>query len=103
MGTGKLSFLVGWYASRKLKALKKKFADASGLRKAFYAADKNGNGKLDSTEFMDLCKSLDLQLTHSELEAAMVTLDANWDGGVDYEEFKFWYQQDDNVAPAVKE
>ena len=59
----------------------------SMMSSEFQLADKDGNGSLDEKEFMSFLKSMPLNLTKREINAAMIAADANGDGKIEYLEF----------------
>lgn len=54
---------------------------------AFQMADKDGNGFLDQKEFQAFLKDMPLNLTKKEVNAAMLSYDANQDGKISFQEF----------------
>ena len=61
------------------------------IKPAFAKYDKDGSGNIDKEELRALSTDLGHSLNDEELEAALIDLDLNKDGVVDYEEFKRWY------------
>ena len=54
---------------------------------AFQIADKDGNGYLDTKEFQAFLKDMPLNLTKKEMNAAMLSYDADNDGKISWQEF----------------
>ena len=54
---------------------------------AFQLADKDGNGYLDTKEFQTFLKDMPLNLTKKEMNAAMLSYDADNDGRISWQEF----------------
>jgi Ca2+-binding EF-hand superfamily protein len=57
------------------------------IRDMFKAADANGNGELDRTEFMEAMRQLNFGLSKKEIKSLMAHIDKNQDGKINYEEF----------------
>eukprot|EP01043_Picozoa_sp_COSAG02_P059618 COSAG02_NODE_7632_length_2925_cov_1.298655_3_plen_70_part_00 len=53
--------------------------------------DMDEGGTLDRDEIRDLARSLGNQLTDAQLDQAMVEMDEDGSGEVDFEEFFDWY------------
>ena len=70
------------------------------LRKAFAAADSDGNGAIDSREFRALCADvLPPNTTDSDLEALLAQLDQNHNGSLDLGELLGGFSNAAAVAP----
>jgi Ca2+-binding EF-hand superfamily protein len=57
------------------------------IRKAFIAFDKNGDGRISTSEFKNLLKDQGYKANAGEIEKLIGTLDTNNNGQVDYTEF----------------
>lgn len=64
----------------------------------FNKYDTSRNGKLEKSEFRQLCRSLGYNLTNSELELDMKLLDLSGDGQISYSEFSDWWKSDRRFA-----
>ncbi|EWM23835.1 calmodulin like myosin light chain [Nannochloropsis gaditana] len=62
------------------------------LRAKFDRADIYSQGKIPSTDLAMICAELGSRLSHQELETAILTLDANRHGEVEYDDFVEWWQ-----------
>jgi len=84
-----------WAASssthKELTLLKEKVVDKMALKHQFNTADKNKDGKLDSTEFMAFCHSVGIEMNINDCEVALLELDENHDGVITWDEFIAWY------------
>ena len=103
-----VGFTVWWFSMQaekdyaKMRASKK--LDETHLRTMFNKADKGGywkrDGKLDSSEFASLYQDL-MQLPGppnlNELEMALLEVDSEHNGKIDFEELKTWYNRKMNV------
>ena len=58
---------------------------------AFMKFDKDGSGSIDKYELKDLSELLGHNLEDQDLDAALLDLDINKDGVIDFDEFKRWY------------
>ena len=61
------------------------------MKKLFDKYDKDGSGAIDKDELSKLCEELGRSLTDDELTEALVDLDLNKDGVVDFSEFSRWW------------
>jgi hypothetical protein len=66
--------------------------EAADVAAEFSMVDSDGDGRLDSIEFRQLCGLLAPSLSAEEAEAAMSVLDTNNDGAVDFKEFLAWWK-----------
>jgi len=89
---GMLVFYFSMQAENALQKLKadQKF-DKTTLRTLFNKADANKNGNLDTKEFCVFMKSLGEDMNCNELESALLDLDADHNGTIDFDEFSKWY------------
>jgi len=62
------------------------------LRSKFARADIYSQGKIPSTDLATICAELGSRLSHQELEGAILTLDANRNGEVAYDDFVEWWR-----------
>jgi len=61
------------------------------VRPAFEKFDSDGSGAIDKTELKKLCETLGNYLTDEQTDAALVDLDLDKSGDIDFNEFKRWY------------
>eukprot|EP01047_Picozoa_sp_COSAG01_P056588 COSAG01_NODE_6435_length_3669_cov_1.367507_3_plen_574_part_01 len=61
------------------------------LRQVFDSIDIDGSGSLDRDEVAQLSRNLGHELSPEELEAAMLEMDGDGGGEVEFEEFEDWY------------
>ena len=57
------------------------------LKNIFNLADKDGSGSLHQTEFIEVLRSIDIDISTFELEILLSEIDANGNGLIDFEEF----------------
>lgn len=57
------------------------------LRQIFIAADLNGNGKIEASEFRKVFDNIGVSYTQQDIQDLMDTLDTNNNGCIDYTEF----------------
>jgi len=65
---------------------------AEFIKTKFDEFDVDQTGFLDGKELPSLLKSLGLELSKPELDSAMLILDTNGSGKIEYSEFKDWLQ-----------
>jgi hypothetical protein len=90
MGSGMI-----WYGKRavdRLHALHDQILDKDKLEASFREHDRDNNGGLDPHELALLCAAMGTGLSRSEIEAAILMLDANDDGLIQYDEFYEWWK-----------
>lgn len=87
---GGAMLFVGVRSSAKLSAMSQGMSEAE-ITDKFDAYDRNGDGKLERNELMELCAELGTQLNTRELEAALNLLDVDRSGTVDKHEFIAWW------------
>ncbi|HKO47227.1 MAG TPA: EF-hand domain-containing protein [Polyangiaceae bacterium] len=63
----------------------------SALRARFDRCDKDGNGRIDLTEFAALLSALGLGYEEAQVQAAFTALDKDQDGQIDFAEFSKWW------------
>ncbi|KAJ3336149.1 hypothetical protein HDU93_003578 [Gonapodya sp. JEL0774] len=63
-------------------------------RIAFDKYDKDGNGKMDLTEFKSMCYDLGYYLQDAEVDMAVKMIDASGNGVLEYDEFVKWWSSD---------
>ena len=90
---GASSCCVGSVAAQKMAVVKSKLETQGSLRETFDRFDVDKSGTLDVAELGALCQSLGQSLTHTQLEEAVLVLDSNRDGEIQYGEFVHWWQQ----------
>ena len=105
---GFVGFLIGLYtiiigvviykssqdASDALEAAKeqKDSFDDTEIAAKFKEVDKDGNGCLDVTELAVLSQTLGAGLSLNELESALLVIDTNSDGKIEYADFLEWWK-----------
>ncbi|MEI9947934.1 MAG: EF-hand domain-containing protein [Pseudomonadota bacterium] len=65
--------------------------DNSALRARYDRCDRDGNGRIDLTEFSELLDALGLGYEEAQVRAAFTALDADQDGQIDFAEFSKWW------------
>ena len=83
---------VGGYAMKRISILQREQAQKHNLRASFDRFDAKHNGTLDASQLHSLCRSLGHELGHEELEKAILLMDTNRDGTIQYQEFVLWWQ-----------
>lgn len=71
------SIYQSYIASIEIVKLKEKGLKEEQLRMFFRSADRNMDGRLDSNEFIVFLHTLELALTHDELENILLEVDEN--------------------------
>jgi len=89
LGAAKAATVSGVAAANLARAA----AEDETLRALFDEIDADGNGTLDRHEIGRMAKVLGMPLSSNQLDSAMVQMDTDHSGGVDYEEFKAWYER----------
>lgn len=74
---GAAILVVGVALGAKLRSIRRELSSVDKTRQTFQQFDEDGDGRLSTTELSRLCHSLGSKLTHSELEAAIVSLDVS--------------------------
>jgi len=93
---GMFSLAVGNAAAQKLQDSQVELNDMESgekgefIKKTFNDFDRDGSGGVDANELPNLLKSLGLELSQPEIDSALLILDTNGSGKIDYEEFKDW-------------
>lgn len=87
---GAAMLFIGVRSSAKLTAMSHGMSEAE-ITDKFDAYDRNGDGKLERNELVELCAELGTQLNARELEAAINLLDVDRSGTVDKAEFVAWW------------
>eukprot|EP01083_Nonionella_stella_P175909 614115_1 len=64
----------------------------------FDKVDTSNDGKIDASEFRQLCYDSGYYLSDEELKQALLVVDTDGSGEVDYNEFKKWWSQSDRFA-----
>ena len=59
--------------------------------RAFDAADKSHDGSLQSDEFIQFLKTIDINLNKDDLETILLEVDESHDESVSFDEFYRWY------------
>ncbi|MCB9759712.1 MAG: EF-hand domain-containing protein [Alphaproteobacteria bacterium] len=65
--------------------------ELADLRETFDYYDRNKNGSIDIRELDGLMESLDVELTPDQLKVALMSLDADGSGVIEFEEFVDWW------------
>jgi len=91
---GLLYIYTGRVTRQKLKALRDNMKNEQELKRKFDEFA-HGDQKLDIKELGQLCIDLGTLLSDQELEAALMMLDSNRNGTVEFDEFKRWWQSDE--------
>jgi hypothetical protein len=68
------------------------FSNETDLKRAYDKHDADASGSLDAEELSVLCKEMGAVLSRSELEAALLMLDTNDNGKIEYDEFAGWWR-----------
>ncbi|MCU7554203.1 EF-hand domain-containing protein [Alteromonas sp. ASW11-19] len=63
------------------------------IRSDFSFFDRDGNGQIDLTEFVELLTVLSPKTKASHVEEGFKLIDSNNDGYIDFEEFLDWWQE----------
>ncbi len=71
--------------------MKKMNLDKKHMMDAFNKADKSGDGSLDSHEFIQFLKVIDIELSKDDLETILLEVDDSHDESVSFSEFYNWY------------
>ena len=66
-----------------------------GMQRVFMRFDRDHSGSIDTDELVELLKSLGLQLSDSQLEAAKTLLDPDGDGSITWAEYIKWWERFD--------
>jgi calmodulin len=65
------------------------------VQKLFNVVDADGSGIIDKDEMAHLLQSLGVALSKEEIVIGFAKLDADSDGGVDFDDFYQWYEDVD--------
>ena len=65
--------------------------DDSALRERFDGYDKNGDGRLEPSEFAQLLDELGAGYEEAQVKSAFESLDADHDGAIGFAEFSSWW------------
>ena len=65
--------------------------DTPKLSARFERVDRDGNGKIDVSEFGQMLDELGLGYSDAQVRAAFESVDVNGSGLVDYDEFSRWW------------
>ena len=108
MGLVKLTWALNTRATKKEKAVEnqnktpgveedndtlEETRQQAEIRRLFEEVDADGTGELDRAEVNKLAERLGERLSEGDLEAAMIAMDGNGDGHVEFEEFARWYNR----------
>jgi Ca2+-binding EF-hand superfamily protein len=64
------------------------------LREAFDYNDRDGDGRIQLDEFVEMLDELEAEMTDDEAETGFKDIDTNDDGLVDFAEFCAWWAED---------
>ena len=62
-------------------------------RLVFEKYDKDGSMSIDGNEFAEMCYDMGNYLSPEQLTNALLQIDSNGNGDIDYEEFVVWWKQ----------
>lgn len=94
-GIGVMIFIASRQTLQKLSEHKSAMIDEKVIKEKFNSYDKNSDGSLDPKELALLCNDLGSPLGYNQLEAAILILDKNDDGKIQYSEFLEWWLKKD--------
>ncbi|KAG5177438.1 hypothetical protein JKP88DRAFT_332477 [Tribonema minus] len=89
---GLCMIVYGRSATVKLQYMQGQFTTEKDLRRAFDAFDVNRSAALEPAELAALCREMGALLTRAELETALLMLDRNANGKIEFDEFAAWWQ-----------
>ena len=72
------------------------------IRDLFNTIDEDGSGTLEDDEIAALAVELGCPMTDEDVAEAMSEMDTDGGGDVDWEEFLFWWQDQQNKPPGEK-
>eukprot|EP00466_Bigelowiella_natans_P018177 jgi/Bigna1/89222/estExt_fgenesh1_pg.C_450141 len=93
---GVFSLAVGHATAKKLEESQTELTDMESgekvefIKKKFNEYDHDGSGVIDAVEMPSLLKGLGIELNEPEIESALLILDTNGTGKIEYDEFKSW-------------
>jgi len=61
------------------------------IREIFSHYDADGNGTIERSEFANLLRALDADMSEEEVSAGLEALDDNHNGRIDFDEFVAWW------------
>ncbi|MGQ8363862.1 EF-hand domain-containing protein [Glaciecola sp. 1036] len=67
--------------------------EIASIRKDFDFFDRDQNGQIELSEFIDLLTILSPKTKASHVEEGFNLIDENGDGYIDFEEFLHWWQE----------
>jgi Ca2+-binding EF-hand superfamily protein len=65
--------------------------DIAGLQREFASFDRDGNGRLEYAEFVELLGTVGPRPTEEEAQLAFSVIDTDHTGYVEFEEFVHWW------------
>ena len=65
--------------------------DNSALRARYDRCDKDGDGRIDLSEFSELLGALGLGYEQAQVRAAFTAVDVDQNGQIDFAEFSTWW------------
>merc|ERR1719498_1784432 len=78
-------------AEKNIEAMKAHEINRNAMVKAFDKADKSHDGSLQSDEFIQFLKTIDINLNKDDLETILLEVDESHDESVSFNEFYKWY------------
>lgn len=64
------------------------------LRESFDYNDRDGDGRIEKSEFGAMLDELDAEMSAREIEIGFKDIDVNDDGLIDFDEFVAWWTED---------
>ena len=64
------------------------------LREAFDYNDRDGDGRIELSEFSAMLDELEADMSKREIEIGFQDIDTNDDGRIDFDEFVAWWIED---------
>lgn len=90
---GLVDVVFGRAAQRRLQELRGHLMeDEQLIRAKFDRLDVDGRNRVPAADLAVVCAELGSRLSHQELEGAILTLDSNRSGEVEYEQFLEWWR-----------
>ena len=96
-GIGILLYTSSKNAYHALNQLKNEHISDQVIKESFHKFDHDNTGELSSPQLAQLCQALGSPLNYNDLESAILLLDKNGDGKIDYKEFLTWWKGDEEV------
>jgi Ca2+-binding EF-hand superfamily protein len=64
------------------------------LRESFDYNDRDGDGRIEMSEFTAMLDELEAEMSKREMEIGFKDIDTNDDGLIDFDEFATWWSED---------